>query len=281
MSRRLFLVAGYDAKNCIDDTLIYMLGKLSACGDIILVVDSDCSPRDIERARPYTIYATATRHGEYDFGSYKRAYIYAADNNLLNKYDFVYLVNDSVYGPTYDICRVLERMESGAWDAFGIVKKRHKHHPHIQSWFIGCRKSVFLSTWFDDFMRRITHQNNKGAITSLYENGFTHELINRNISWGALWTVRRHNVYNKIEKLYKSGMPFIKKSAITRHHGALGRQILYLLRHITPTLRMAILKNGIRLYGKKYMYWLLTKNRITIAIRNIHHSMYKLFIEGI
>ena len=45
----------------------------------------------------------ATRHSEYDFGSYKRAYNWAQENLDTAEYEFVYLVNDSVYGPLFDL----------------------------------------------------------------------------------------------------------------------------------------------------------------------------------
>ena len=97
MTRRLFLFAGYNAHGLIDESLIFYIRALSKCGDVILCMDSDCSDSELKKITPYVLHATAQRHGEYDFGSYKRAYLYAADTGILDKYDFVYIVNDSVY----------------------------------------------------------------------------------------------------------------------------------------------------------------------------------------
>ncbi len=281
MTKRLFLFAGYDAKNRIDKSLIYTLKKLSELGNIILSMDCDAPDSELAQVAPYTIYATATKHGEYDFGSYKRAYTYAADNNIISKYDFVYFINDSVYGPLYDLGPILEKMESENWDAFGLAQKPHASHPHIQSWFIGCRKNVFTSTWFDDFFRRITRQKSKGTITRIYEQGFTRELISRHIPYGALYSCPGRSVYNNIKKLYKSHMPFMKKAAMTRRHGGLGRQILYVLNHISPDARDAIMENSRHTWGDEYMCWLLTKNPVKIIYRSMHHCARKVFIEGI
>ena len=56
---------------------------------------------------------------------------------------------------------------------------------------------------------------------------------------------------------------------------------MYVLNHTNPKLRKIILQNAKRVYGEKYIYWLLTKNPIKIAYRNIRRLFIKLFIEGI
>ena len=96
-----------------------------------------------------------------------------------------------------------------------------------------------------------------------------------------MYSVRNRGVYNKIKKLYRAKMPFMKKVAFNRNHGALGRQILYVLNHITPATRDAIITSARAQYGEKHVDLLLTKNPLKIMLRRIHHAIYKLFIEGI
>ena len=85
--KRLFLFAGYDRDGIVDDSLLWYLKSLSGLGDIVFVMDNDATDVEIEKVRqiPNVLYANAVRHGEYDFGSYKRAYIWARDNKLLEK----------------------------------------------------------------------------------------------------------------------------------------------------------------------------------------------------
>ncbi len=281
MTKRLFLFAGYDRDNRIDASLVYMLNQISKNGDIIFVMDCDCPDTELDKIRPVCLYTTAQKHGEYDFGSYRRAYTYARDTAILSDYDFIYLINDSVYGPLYDMTPIFSKMESMNWDGFGLVKKPHHDHPHIQSWFIGMNKSVFLSTWFDEFITSITKQPSKGVITHLYEHGFSKKLTEHGHTWGTLYECPGRSIYNNIKKLYLAGMPFMKKMSVRRRHGALGGQLDYVLRHIPNDARNAIMENMCRIYGNEYIHWLLTKNPIKIILRNIHHSMYKIFIEGI
>lgn len=280
MTKRLFLFAGYNKSGIIDDALVYYVRSLSKFGDIVLCMDSDCSASELSKTTPYTTHAFGIRHGEYDFGSYKRAYIWACENLRLSEYDFVYIVNDSVYGPLYDLTRYFFAMETMGHDGFGMVKKVG-HNAHIQSWFIGTKPAVFLSQWFDEFMRGITKLPDKGQITDKYENGFTRLLNKHGHTWDCLYSVINRGVYNKIKRLYKSGMPFMKKVAFIRNHGGLGHQVLYVLTHINKTLSDAILSSARAQYGDKQIQFLLTRNPVKITYRNIKHALCKLFIEGI
>ena len=280
-NKRLFLIAGYDAKNQIDESLIHLVRSMSKLGDTVVYMDSDCDEQQISKLSKYTLYCDASRHGEYDFGSYKRAYLYAKKQNILGNYDFLYLVNDSVYGPLKDITEYLNKMESMQTDAFGLVCNPHPEHPHIQSWFIGCTRKVFLTDWFDKFICSVKKQSDKGTVTKLYEQGFSKLVLDHGLKWNCLYSVSGRKIYNNVKRLFQQGLPFIKKAAFTRHNGELGRQILYVLNHTNKNVSDVILINAKRVYGEKYINWLLTKNPIKIIIRKITYALRKIFVEGI
>lgn len=281
IKKRLFLFAAYDAKGAITPALVHHIESLSKFGDIIFIMDSDTMPNEINKICKHTLYANGQRHGEYDFGSYKRAYQWAKANVNISDYDYIYLVNDSVYGPLYDMDRYFHAMETSGHDAFGLVKNPHQTHPHIQSWFVGIDKKIFTSGWFDEFMQCITKLQNKGQITSKYEHGLSKLISEHGHTWDCLYSVPGRGIYNKVAHLYKIGIPFIKKVTFTRNHGALGGQIKYILSKIPENTRNAIITSAREQYGDKYMKWLLTRNPIKIAFRNIKHATRKLFIEGI
>ncbi len=280
-NKRLFLIAGYDPKNEADESLLYLVSSMAGMGDVVLYMDTECNRQQLNKFIPFTLHCDASRHREYDFGSYKRAYIWAKNNLKLSAYDFLYLINDSIYGPLKDIKPYLEKMESLGTDAFGLVCNPHKTHPHIQSWFIGCKKSVFLSKWFDDFMNDIKMLSDKGSITKQYEQGFSKKILDNGLSWKCLYTVPGRRIYNDVKKLYKHNLPFIKKASFIRHNGRLGRQILYILSNTDEKLSKVILSNAERIWGKEYIHWLLTKNPIKIIYRKITYAIKKLFKEGI
>ena len=89
--KRLFLFAFYDPQGIVGEAALRYLEALRGLGDIVLATDCDLLPGEAEKLAPLVVSYQAARHGEYDFGSYKRAFRQAD----LSGYDVVYLVNDS------------------------------------------------------------------------------------------------------------------------------------------------------------------------------------------
>jgi len=145
--KRLFLFAAFDPKNIDDgriyDTTILYLSELAELGDIVYFQDNDVGSSELKKIAPLVLYAEAKRHNEYDFGSYKRSFTWVRNNQLLDNYDYLYLVNDSVYGPFFPLSEYLENMEANNSDVVGMIyntRKRGPRIPHIQSWFLGVSK---------------------------------------------------------------------------------------------------------------------------------------------
>ena len=281
MKKNLFLVAGYDKDGIIDDALSHYVKQLSKNGDVILCMDSTCKKSETNKLKPYVIHVIATRHGEYDFGSYKRFFQYACEKDILQNYDCLYLVNDSVFGPVYDISKLLNRIESLKTDAVGAVVSKHRTHVFMESWFVRLDKKIFASKWFYDFMNSVQKERGKADVTIKYEHGLTNLIRNNNCSWTGVRCIRGRFTYNHPKKLFKSDIPFIKKMSFTRHNGALGGQIKFVLNHSDKNAKNVIIKSANRLYGKRYIDWFLTYNPFKILYRNFTYVIQKLKHGGI
>ena len=278
MMKRLFLVAGYDPQGIIGPSFIYYISALSAYGDVITVFDCDCTEDELRKLSPYVLHAEAERHREYDFGSYKRGYQWARTSGILEGYDFCYLVNDSVFGPLYSPGPYLERMENCGKDAFAIAMNPHRKHPHLQSWFIGMHRKVFLSDMFCRFISGVTAQKDKNAVCDLYETGLTNLFDSEGFSYDALFRVKGKKIYNAVETLCRLGLPFIKKSAFTRHGGSLGRQIRHILENTEDkALTSAVISDIDRLYGPGYWSRLTSCSRTGVCLRYFRYMINKLF----
>lgn len=281
--KRLFLFAGYDAAGVVDEAELMYVRALAGMGDVIYIMDSDAPRAQIDKITkiPHVLHAAAARHGEYDFGSYKRGYIYARDAGILDDYDIVYMVNNSVYAPLMDLGPIVQRMEALPVDAFGPVIHPYSRGIYIQSWFIGMRPAVFRSKWFDDFITSVTHQSDKGAVVYLYEYGFSKNVEKNGLRFDGLYSCPGRSVYNRVRGLYRRGLPFLKRCAFVRHNGALGRQVDYVMRHLDAPVRDAIMDNARRVYGADKINRIITRNPVRIAWRGITYSLRKVFIEGI
>lgn len=251
-TKRLFLFAGYDKDGIIDDTLIHYLKVLSALGDIVLVMD--CNVKDTSKLKNIKniLHIETKRHGEYDFGSYKRAYMWAHDKNLLNKYNWVYLVNDSVYGPLFDLEPCLIQMESKGVDLIGLTSYHDEYTPvHIQSWFLGLTKKLAASQILLNFMQSITHRKNKTELVYKYEVGLSRNILQHGYQMYAFLNLDTsfcsgNPVYKQPKLLLENFVPFIKKLALTNMVGS-----VYLLAHTSDTLNQLIFSHAERT-GLKY-----------------------------
>jgi lipopolysaccharide biosynthesis protein len=281
MPDRLFLFAGFDKDCIIDDALIYYVKNLAKYGDVVLCMDCNCPRKEIDKIKKYTIHTIVKRHSEYDFGSYKRCFQYAHNKDILKNYDYLYLVNDSVFGPTINIKQTLQNIESIKNDACGMVVSKHKTHSFMESWFVCLNKNIFMSDWFNEFITSVQNEERKSAVTVKYEHGLTKLIQNNGCTWNGLYTVYGRKTYNNPKYLFKQGCPFVKKLSCTRHDGALGKQIKYILKHCDKAASKSIINSANRLYGKQYMNWFLTCNPLKILSRNIKYGIKKLKNGGI
>lgn len=221
MTKRLFIFAGYDRDGIVDDTLLYYLNNLSGLGDIVFTMDTDLSDGELAKIRgiPHVLHAAAERHGEYDFGSYKRGYAWARDNKKLNKYDWVYMVNDSVFGPLFDLTPALNKMETSGADFTGAVRCTNITLPdHIQSWFVGLKRQLATSELFNDFISNIHHQDEKSLYVFKYEMRMTQMLQQHGFTSFALVDDDDAYIYGNPYKLIRAGLPFLKKLAVSYRH---------------------------------------------------------------
>ena len=159
---------------------------------------------------------------------------------------------------------------------FSLVLNPHRRHPHMQSWFIGMDRTVFMQEWLASFLTSVKKEANKNDICVIYETGFTELVSAKGIPYRGLYEVSGKKIYNSVKELYKSGLPFVKKAAFTRHNGSLGAQLKYVTDHLDKDVYDAILDDANRVYGAEYMENLLTTNPLTIAVRYLSYLLSKI-----
>lgn len=223
--KRLFLFAGYDRDKLIDNTLVDYLKFLSPLGDIILTMDSDIPESELKKLDGIKnlLHVDAHRHGEYDFGSYKRGYQFATGaakkngKNILKNYDWVYLVNDSVYC-LYSPEDALLKIESSGAEYTGMVEtglQDGKYAGYIQSWFIGFSKRVANSDFFADFINSVTRVADKGEVVQRYEVGISPLMAHNGVRAAGFMNMDGHgNPYTNPLYPMRHGCFFIKKTGL-------------------------------------------------------------------
>jgi len=248
MVKRLFIFAGYDKDGIVDNTLLHYLRSLSELGDIIFTMDNDAQDSELNKIREIknVLYVAAARHGEYDFGSYKRGYFYARDHGILDKYDWVYFANDSVYGPLWNLGPVLQDLEGRGVDLTGMTDFENAPTPvQVQSWFVGISKKVATSKFLADFLATVKHQDTKQLVVLKYEVGLSQTILRHGFSMSTIVSgeigEKCHTVYARPIEILKKGVPFIKKNGIASLNG-----LQYLYPYTTDTMVEYIHESTVR-----------------------------------
>lgn len=222
--KRLCIFAHWDRDNIIDDYVIYYLKALKeVCETIIFVSDCNLKASETDKLDNIADFVMAQKHGEYDFGSYKRGFLLAKENGL--QFDELLLVNDSCYGPFYPLKPVFDKMDKKKCDFWGMTQNSYGikmtpkgvdfcDKPHVQSYFILLRQPTFVT--FEDFIQTVKPEKIKEDVVINYEIGLTNLLRNKGFKYAVYFDKFKH-VENctlaKWDKLIqKYQYPFLKTS---------------------------------------------------------------------
>lgn len=175
---RACIFAHYDKDGIIDDYVLYYLKALKeVCTRIIFVSDCDLIEGEDEKLKDLVSHIISGRHGEYDFGSYKRGYQLVFDE--LNQYDELIFCNDSCYC-LGNFKTIFKKMDKKTCDFWGLTYGSRSNKIHLQSYFVAIRNYVFIDSKFTNFLSSISREKNKEDIINKYEIGMTNEIS----SWG-------------------------------------------------------------------------------------------------
>ena len=232
-ARPVCFFCSYDKENIIRKNVYHYLNELILAGfDIVFICTSDIiSNVDLEKLSRCCIRIIHRENKGYDFYGWKTG---------LEKYPYynahaaLLLANDSVLGPFFSIKDIITRLENCDADIVGMTDCPNIY-PHLQSYFLYCKKSVIASDEFVGFFNQVDVLGFKMAIIRKYEIGFS-RLLSHRFKLSALYslesaldripdtepyTERPKNRIDPSSQLWKPlitelKFPFLKKSILTR-----------------------------------------------------------------
>ncbi len=227
--KRAVIFAGFNAKSEIDDNTVKYLTELKKVSDFIIFInDNPLIETEIAKIENIVDAIIAKKHGEYDFGSYKRGYFKLKKLDILNKIDKLLICNDSVKYVGNSLKEVFEKNIN--FDFYGITqhgfgytfdRKKRKYvwikSPHIQSYFMEISKDIFNKSWFEDFFKKIHKKRKKVEIIINYEQGFSNLITSHGFKMNSFYPATEDSL-GKPEVFYNTNKSdtkiFIKKSLI-------------------------------------------------------------------
>lgn len=236
--RRLILFAGFcgDAGNVTRSDIEY-IRELSRFGEVYCWYDDDSlSTKSKEEIGQIAGGLWHGKHGEYDFGSWKRLFQARADIDL---YDELILTNNSLIildkldrffdfrtRCTEDFFSplIVDEHYSGQdvfIDDYEASYDKFERSTMYTSAFWSLRKNLFISSFFENFINSIGAEENRLEVCYKYERGFSRSLWRHNISVATLIPklFRYVPLYTEDAFLLPSmGFPFIKQKALKQEY---------------------------------------------------------------
>ena len=210
-------MAHYDPDGIVDPHVLYSLAAYRRVfTHIILVsVSARCLPKGSEHLAD--VFITRENVG-YDFFSWKIGF-----NALPNKDQFfeVVFVNDSVYGPLFDIEQILVSPHVKEADFWGMTNS-FEYGWHIQSFFFAMRNRLLISRDAHAYWDGIDPLHDKNAVVTDYEIPMASFFRDKGwmtgtiypgppvsqSQWDIVWTgVDRNQSFSSARYLYKNWRP--------------------------------------------------------------------------
>ena len=188
--RRTAVFASFFANGRIPETdLAYLRGLGEIADNVVFVANAPLLPGEAERLRGLASFARCRSHGEYDFGSYRRGLAVARSAGLLDedRCDELVLANNSCFGPVFPFAEAFGAMASRPCDFWGLTENvREGGRPHLQSFFLVFRPSVFRGRALDDFFASREPAASRDEAVERFETQCTHFLSERGLSHASL-----------------------------------------------------------------------------------------------
>lgn len=192
MTRALVFVH-YDRDGLFDDHVVTALRSYRAVADRLVVVSASAATLPDSLATVVDTFIPRENVG-YDFCSWRAGLESLAS---VSAFDEVICVNDSVYGPLFDLKPALTDRRLRASDLWGMclseqgLKRRGKAAcPHLQSWFFAMRRPILRSHAFRQFWNGVEAQPSKEDIIHRYEIGMSEHFLRAGFQMAGLYDAR-------------------------------------------------------------------------------------------
>lgn len=249
---RAIVFAHFDPAGAFDPHVVHALGQYRRFADRLVVVSASAERLPAKLAGMVDEFVPRENVG-YDFCSWRDGLRTIRPSD----YDEVICVNDSVYGPLFDLGPALRDPRTADADLWGMVlseqstRRRGGRCPHVQSWFFGMRRRLLASPVYETFWNAIVPVLDKEEVVDRYELGLSvacreaglriagiydartagpmrlgdlwpHlSLAEPRRSW-RLWKKGRRTPHNPSElawlRLLEAGVPFVKVGLLRVNH---------------------------------------------------------------
>lgn len=203
---RAIIFAHYDQDAIVDPHVHFSIACYRKVFDHVSFVSASLKELPKETKKNVDHFIARENIG-YDFGSWRDGLLQLQLDHQ-DRFDEVCLVNDSVYGPLFDLEPSLSYGQRNSFDAWGMVssyqttrKYKHRGEPHLQSWFLGISRRALRHPGFIQFWGELSPQRDKASIIRNCEIQFSRSMIQEGLKLGSRFDASKLSVSEWLQML--------------------------------------------------------------------------------
>jgi len=216
MQRETAVFVTHSSDGYLKPHVLHYVAMLKGCGiEVTVVVASDSALKENDPEFLTLLNGLFVRENEgFDFAAWAHV---LTRHPVYYECDALYLLNDSLFGPTNVVAfqALLKRVRNSDADLVGLTDN-YEIAWHIQSYFLVLKQRALASTAFRDFISRVESHSDKDQVIKEYEISFAPMLQAAGLKCQVLFC--SDDLVNPTifgwKRLLRSGFPFIKVMTI-------------------------------------------------------------------
>lgn len=244
--KRLLLYVHFNKYNRVSSHVYYQLTQMRPLFSRVVFITNSClSQENQDKLRSQNLMDDFLQRENigFDFAAWRDGMNHIGFDNL-DSYDIVTVMNDTCFGPLWDVKEhYLSYEKQDEIDFWGLTNNRatKQFKEHIQSYFITFKKAVIQSEAFHNFWENIQNHADVQRVIDDYETQVTTTLLDAGFKYGVIFDTTKEDAshmlhadfsYYNPTAILNHRVPFIKVKAIDNNQ------------HITPYLLNDIQKNS-------------------------------------
>ena len=190
--RRLLLYVHFNKHDRISPHVHYQLEKINSIfSKVVFISNSQLAAEEVEKLqnRGLINHFIQRENAGFDFAAWRDGMAFVGFEELKD-YDSVTLMNDTCFGPLWDLQEQYDKFESNPEvDFWGMTNNRKTHlfAEHIQSYFISFSKRVVQSDVFQDFWTSVQTIEDVQSVIYTYEAPVTTRLTDAGFKYQVVF----------------------------------------------------------------------------------------------
>lgn len=257
--KRLLLYVHYNKYNELSGHVLYQLEQLRPLfSKLIVISNSQLTRSALQTLKELGVEKVLQRENlGFDFAAWRDGMAHIGFDHLTD-FDSVTLMNDTCFGPLWDMSDLVEGFEKHSnVDFWGMTNFRKTKYfdEHLQSYFMSFKKHVVASEAFQKFWTSIKTFTDVQDVIDNYETRVTSVLVEVGFHYDSVFNTNKEDAddlihpdfsYHRPISILEHKVPFIKLKAFTGDEKK-GKLLLDYLTNLS-TYPVALIKSHLNSY---------------------------------